>query len=67
MNQSDFKTQMKDIFIPALKHMVEKEKEHLLWLEKNKAPKRFVEESKEWLDYYQKRHDEFAEFLSKDA
>jgi hypothetical protein len=57
-----FKEQMVNDIIPFVERMIEKEKNHLYWLEKNNAPKEFIERSKWHLNQFRYRHKEYIEY-----
>lgn len=57
-----FKEQMKQDIIPFVERMIEKEKEHLYWLESKNAPKEFIERSKWHLNHFRQRHKEYVEY-----
>ena len=57
-----FKEQMVNEIIPFVERMIEKEKNHLDWLEKNNAPKEFIERSKWHLNQFRYRHKEYIEY-----
>ena len=57
-----FKEQMKQDIIPFVERMIEKEKEHLYWLESKKAPQEFIERSKWHLNHFRQRHKEYIEY-----
>ena len=48
--------------IPFVERMIEKEKEHLYWLESKNAPKEFIERSKWHLNHFRQRHKEYIEY-----
>ena len=53
---------MKQDIIPFVERMIEKEKEHLYWLESKKAPQEFIERSKWHLNHFRQRHKEYIEY-----
>lgn len=57
-----FKEQMVNDIIPFVEKMIEKEKEHLYWLESKNAPKEFIERSKWHLNHFRQRHKEYIEY-----
>ena len=57
-----FKEQMKQDVIPFVERIIEKEKEHLYWLESKKAPQEFIERSKWHLNHFRQRHKEYIEY-----
>jgi len=57
-----FKEQMVNDIIPFVETMIEKEKNHLYWLESKKAPKEFIERSKWHLNHFRQRHKEYIEY-----
>ena len=57
-----FNEQMKQDIIPFVERMIEKEKQHLYWLESKNAPKEFIEKSKWYLNHFRKRHKEYIEY-----
>ena len=57
-----FKEQMINDIIPFVKIMIEKEKEHLYWLESKNAPKEFIERSEWHLNHFRQRHKEYIEY-----
>lgn len=57
-----FKEQMVNDIIPFVERMIEKEKEHLYWLESKNAPKEFIERSKLHLNHFRQRHKEYIEY-----
>jgi hypothetical protein len=57
-----FKEQMINDIIPFVERMIEKEKEHLHWLESKNAPKEFIERSKWYLNHFRQRHKEYIEY-----
>ena len=57
-----FKEQMINDIIPFVERMVEKEKEHLYWLESKNAPKEFIERSKWYLNHFRQRYKEYIEY-----
>lgn len=57
-----FKEQMKQNIIPFVERMIEKEKQHLYWLESKNAPKEFIEKSKWYLNHFRQRHKEYIEY-----
>lgn len=57
-----FKEQMVNDIIPFVERQIEKEKNHLYWLEKNNAPKEFIERSKWHLNQFRYRHKEYIEY-----
>lgn len=57
-----FKEQMKQDIIPFVERMIEKEKQHLYWLEGKNAPKEFIEKSKLYLNHFRQRHKEYIEY-----
>jgi CTP:phosphocholine cytidylyltransferase-like protein len=57
-----FKEQMKQDIIPFVERMIEKEKQHLYWLERKNAPKEFIERSKLHLNHFRQRHKEYIEY-----
>ena len=58
-----FKEQMINDIIPFVERMIEKEKEHLYWLESKKAPKEFIKRSKWHLNHFRQRHKEYIEYV----
>lgn len=58
-----FKEQMINDIIPFVEKMIEKEKNHLYWLESKNAPKEFIEKSKSHLNHFRQRHKEYIEYL----
>lgn len=62
LNEVAFKEQMKQDIIPFVERMIEKEKEHLYWLESKKAPQEFIERSKWHLNHFRQRHKEYIEY-----
>ena len=42
--------------------MIEKEKNHLYWLESVKAPKEFIERSEWHLNHFRQRHKEYIDY-----
>ena len=59
-----FKEQIKQGIIPFVETMIEKEKEHLYWLESKKAPKEFIKRSKWHLNHFRQRHKEYIEYAN---
>lgn len=57
-----FKEQMINDIIPFVERMIEKEKEHLHWLESKNEPKEFIERSKWYLNHFRQRHKEYIEY-----
>ena len=57
-----FKEQMINDIIPFVERMIEKEKEHLYWLESKNAPKEFIERSKWYLNHFRQRYKEYIEY-----
>jgi hypothetical protein len=57
-----FKDQMVNDIIPFVERMIEKEKNHLYWLESKNAPKEFIERSKWHLNHFRQRHKEYIEY-----
>ena len=57
-----FKEQMINDIIPFVERMIEKEKEHLYWLESKNAPKEFIERSEWHLNHFRQRHKEYIEY-----
>lgn len=57
-----FREQMKQVIIPFVERMIEKEKKHLYWLESKNAPKEFIEKSKLYLNHFRQRHKEYIEY-----
>ena len=57
-----FKEQMINDIIPFVERMIEKEKEHLHWLESKIAPKEFIDRSKWYLNHFRQRHKEYIEY-----
>lgn len=57
-----FKEKMKQDIIPFVERMIEKEKEHLYWLESKNAPKEFIERSEWHLSHFRQRHKEYIEY-----
>ena len=57
-----FKDQMVNDIIPFVERMIEKEKNHLYWLERKNAPKEFIERSKWYLNHFRQRHKEYIEY-----
>lgn len=57
-----FKEQIINDIIPFVERMIEKEKEHLYWLENKNAPKEFIEKSKLYLSHFRQRHKEYIEY-----
>jgi hypothetical protein len=57
-----FKEQMINDIIPFVERMIEKEKEHLHWLESKNAPKEFIERSKWYLNHFRQRHKDYIEY-----
>ena len=57
-----FKEQMINDIIPFIERMIEKQKEHLYWLESKNAPKEFIEKSKLYLNHFRQRHKEYIEY-----
>jgi CTP:phosphocholine cytidylyltransferase-like protein len=57
-----FKEQMVNDIIPFVERMIEKEKNHLYWLESVKAPKEFIERSEWHLNHFRQRHKEYIDY-----
>ena len=57
-----FKEQMINDIIPFVERMIEKEKEHLYWLESKNAPKEFIERSEWRLNHFRQRRKEYIEY-----
>ena len=57
-----FKEQMINDIIPFVERMIEKEKEHLYWLESKNAPKEFIERSEWHLNHFRQRYKEYIEY-----
>ena len=57
-----FKEKMKQDIIPFVERMIEKEKEHLYWLESKIAPKEFIERSEWHLSHFRQWHKEYIEY-----
>ena len=60
-----FKEKLRTTFIPAIKKMVEKEKEFLAFLKKSNAPLRFINSSQNYLDHYEKRLKQYEEYVNR--
>lgn len=58
-----FKEQMKQDIIPFVERMIEKEKEHICWLESKKAPQEFIERSKWHLNHFRQTHKEYIDYV----
>jgi hypothetical protein len=48
--------------IPFVERMIEKEKNHLYWLESVKAPKEFIERSEWQLNHFRQIHKEYIDY-----
>jgi hypothetical protein len=57
-----FKEQMVNDIIPFVERVIEKEKNHLHWLESKNAPKEFIERSKWHLNHFRQRYKEYVEY-----
>lgn len=57
-----FTEQMINDIIPFVERLIEKEKQHLYWLENKNAPKEFIERSKLYLNHFRQRHKEYIEY-----
>jgi len=57
-----FKEQMVNDIIPFVEIMIEKEKNHLYWLESKNAPKELIKSSKWHLNHFRQRHKEYIEY-----
>jgi CTP:phosphocholine cytidylyltransferase-like protein len=57
-----FKEQMVNDIIPFVERMIEKEKNHLYWLESVKAPKEFIERSEWHLNHFRQIHKEYIDY-----
>jgi hypothetical protein len=62
---STFKEKLVNEILPFVEKMIEKEKNHLYWLEKNNAPSVFIERSKLHLDHFRQRHKGYIEYAEK--
>ena len=61
---TSFKEQMVNDIIPFVEKMIEKEKQHLYWLEIKHAPKEFIEKSKIHLNNFEQRHKEYIDYAT---
>jgi hypothetical protein len=57
-----FKKQLNDKFIPHIKRMLEKEKEHLEFLKKHKAPNYMISYSEDMINHLEAREQEYIEY-----
>ena len=49
--------------LPHIERMIEKEEQHLCWLESKDAPKEIIENSKSFLNHLQQRYKEYVDFI----
>lgn len=61
-NSLTFKERLVNDMIPFIEGMIEKEKNHLDWLESKNADKKFIKRSKRDLDHLRQRHREYVEY-----
>lgn len=62
---TSFKEQMVNDIIPFVEKMIEKERNHLYWLESKKAPQSFIEKSKRYLNHFMQRHKEYIQYVNR--
>lgn len=70
--QADFKTKMTEVFIPAIRGMAKKEKEHLenlkkarSWFHDTTTVDQFIARSERYLLHYETRLEQYIEFALK--
>ena len=58
-----FLDQMETVFIPMVRSMVDKEKEHIKFLKNAKAPEHMIWDSEKWLAHYEFRLSAYIEYV----
>lgn len=61
----NFKEQLTSDIIPFVERMIDKETKHLSFLQDNKSPKEFIDNSKKSLSHLQQRLQEYIEYANK--
>lgn len=59
-----FKEEIEQNIIPRIWQMAENEKEHLNWLIDNNAPSEMIETSRQYLNHFKQRHQEYIDYVA---
>ena len=62
-SELSFDRKVREMILPSIENMIEKEKEHLEWLEGISGTDDFIENSKENLAHLLQRYDEYIKYL----
>lgn len=63
-SKSPFIVKLEHDFIPRLMEMIDKEKDHLDFLKQSNAPKRMIQASQKSLEHFEKRLQEYNDYLA---